>query len=412
MRTTINQLRVELEILQQAYAPLNSFFWGSFERSQDETATGITYPLMCAYYNNGSDMKGNTVPINLIIVIADRVYDDFSNLNDTESDTLQVCKDIVNIMTTSRRWNRICRITSAVPEKFIEAREDKVTGHFVRLTVTLLDNKDICNVPVFGYDFDTEFAPQCAPVTVTDSDGTTVVEVDSGGSFICTPVAEATYSNSDDSVTGSIPPGGHEEFDDIQITTGSGVITRPALVDVSLPDYYQILAPTGSRVPVNAVSDPSTQTLWTSKSATVSTGTGFVQKNAIGGWDGRANFIIETNLDFELFFKIPIISDIMTGISMINILDSFEDIDFAFYTTSGGGLVVYSDGLAVVDVGLYNVNDILSIRRENGEIKMLRNGTVLYTFTTPYPFPIGSVMLFDCSLFTASSRVENISISF
>lgn len=105
-------------------------------------------------------MSKNTVPINLVIVIADRVYDDFSNLNDTESDTLQVCKDIVNIMTSSKRWNKICRVTSAVPEKFIEAREDKVTGHYVRLTVTLFDNKNICDVPLFGYDLETTFAEQ------------------------------------------------------------------------------------------------------------------------------------------------------------------------------------------------------------------------------------------------------------
>lgn len=411
MRTTINQLRAELEILQQAYAPLNSFFWGSFERSQDETATGITYPLMCAYYNNGSDMKGNTVPINLIIVIADRVYDDFSNLNDTESDTLQVCKDIVNIMTTSRRWNRICRVTSAVPEKFIEAREDKVTGHFVRLTVTLLDNKDICNVPVFGYDFDTEFVPQCSPVTITDSDGTTVVEVDSGGSFMCTPVADATYSNSDDSVTGSIPPGGHEQFDDIQITTGSGVITRPALVDVSLPNYYQILAPTGSRFPVNTVTDPNTQTLWTSKTTSVTTGNGSIQKDNSFGWDGRANFIIETNRDFQLSFKVPTIDNVITGISIVNTTDSFTDIDFGFYT-AGGGFNIISDGLSLGVSGPHNVNDTFIIERNNGAILMKRNNVLVYTFPANYPSPIGSVLIFDCSIFSANNRVENILVTF
>lgn len=169
MRTTINQLRVELQVLQEAYAPLNSFFWGSFERSQDESNTGIVYPLMCCYYNNGGDMSGNTVPINLFIVIADRVYDDFSNLNDTESDTLQVCKDIVNIMMNSKRWQRICRITAATPEKFIERAEDKVTGHFVRLTVTLFDNKDICDVPLFGYDLENTFAEQF--ITIITADG-------------------------------------------------------------------------------------------------------------------------------------------------------------------------------------------------------------------------------------------------
>lgn len=410
MRTTINQLRAELEILQQAYAPLNSFFWGSFERSQDETATGITYPLMCAYYNNGSDMKGNTVPINLIIVIADRVYDDFSNLNDTESDTLQVCKDIVNIMTTSRRWNRICRVTSAVPEKFIEAREDKVTGHFVRLTVTLLDNKDICNVPVFGYDFDTEFVPQCSPVTITDSDGTTVVEVDSGGSFTCTPVEDATYSNSDDSVTGSIPPGGHKEFDDIQITTGSGVVTRPALVDVSLPDYYQIIFPTGSRIPVNTVLDPEAQVGWFNSTANVSTSNGTVEKTSGFGFNGRSNFMIATNGDFRLDFKLNG-SDLFAGVSFIDVISSYLDISFAF-SASGPTYYLYESGSNVTTFGGFNSSNVNSIERSNGSVKYYVNGVLMFTQSLPSPTALNSYMMFDCTISNPGDKIEEIELSF
>lgn len=410
MRTTINQLRVELEILQQAYAPLNSFFWGSFERSQDETATGITYPLMCAYYNNGPDMKGNTVPINLIIVIADRVYDDFSNLNDTESDTLQVCKDIVNIMTTSRRWNRICRVTSAVPEKFIEAREDKVTGHFVRLTVTLLDNKDICNVPVFGYDFDTEFVPQCAPVTVTDSDGTTVVEVDSGGSFTCTPVADAKYSNSDDSVTGSIPPGGNEEFDDIQITTGSGVITRPALVDVSLPDYYQIIFPTGSRIPVNTVLDPESQVGWFNSTANVATSNGTVEKTSGFGFNGRSNFMIATNGDFRIDFKLNG-SDLFAGVSFIDVISSYQDISFAF-SASGTTYYLYESGSNVTSFGGFASSNVNSIERSNGSVKYYVNGVLRFTQSLPSPTALNSYMMFDCTISNPGDKIYEIELTF
>lgn len=183
MVTTVNQLRVELNAIQSAHEQLNTFFWGSFERSQDELPTGITYPLMCCYYNSGGSASGNIVSVNLVIVIADRVYDDFSNLNDTESDTLQVCKDVINVMQTSPRWNRIGRVQSASVRKFIEAREDKVTGHYIDMNFVLFDSRSVCDIPMPGYDFDGNFQSTCEPVFITNSDGSFELYVDAGNTY-------------------------------------------------------------------------------------------------------------------------------------------------------------------------------------------------------------------------------------
>lgn len=408
MRTTINQLRVELELLQQAYAPLNSFFWGSFERSQDESNTGLTYPLMCCYYNNGADMKGNTVPINLIIVIADRVYDDFSNLNDTESDTLQVCKDIVNIMTNSPRWQKICRVTAAVTEKFIEAREDKVTGHFIRATVTLFDNKNICDTPVFGYDFEGNLTPVCSPVTITDSDGTTVVEVDAGGSFVCTPVEDATYTNSDGSATGTIAPGQTKEFEDIEITTGSGIITRPAIIDLELTDYYQIINQTGTRVPVQSVSNPNTQVAWESLVG-VSVGTGTITKTGSAGWNAGAAFEIDTTADFRIEFNYAF-SNLtgMAGISFFNPDPNYVSISIAIYNF-GSGYQVYVSGSFAAP---YNVAGTWPCKIEviGQQAFCYINNLLIHTQTISAANR--GQMLFDCSMFSVGCKLENILLTY
>lgn len=408
MRTTINQLRVELQLLQEAYAPLNSFFWGSFERSQDESNTGIVYPLMCCYYNNGGDMSSNTVPINLVIVIADRVYDDFSNLNDTESDTLQVCKDIVNIMMNSKRWQRICRITAATPEKFIERAEDKVTGHFVRLTITLFDNKDICDVPVFGYDFEGNFTPVCAPVTITDSDGTTTVEVDAGGSFVCTLAEDATYSNSDESVTGTIDPGGFHEFDDIQVTTGSGIITRPALVDVSLHDYFQIINQTGIRTPVSNVVNPNTQVAWNSLVG-VSVGTSEITKTAAPGWIAGAAFDIDTTADFRVEFNYAASNIVgMAGISFMNPDPNYLSISVAIYNF-GSGYQVYVAGSFAAP---YNIAGTFPCKIEviGAQAFCYINNLLIHTQTISAANR--GQMVFDCSLFTTGCKIENILLTY
>lgn len=151
MRTTINQLRYELREVQIAHRQLNEFFWGDFLRAIKQST--VRYPLMCCYYTGGT-MAGNTTPLNLIIIIADRVFKDHENLTDTESDTLQVCRDIKNIITRTKRWNRIGRFGDAPIEKFIDKGHDEVAGHILRIPFTLFDTNDICELPMVGYDFE------------------------------------------------------------------------------------------------------------------------------------------------------------------------------------------------------------------------------------------------------------------
>jgi len=409
MKITINQLMLEFQAIQTAHLQLNTFFRGDLTRAVDENQ--VVYPLMCAYHTNASiDMRTDTLTIN--IVIADRVFKGLENLNDTDSDTLQVCRDIINVMRRSPRWQDIGRVQSVSTPKFFEDSADAVCGHAMQIQFVLFDTESICNLPMPTYDFEGSFTAVCSPATITNSDGVTIVEVPSGSSFACDVIQPVTGQNSDDSYSFTANSGDNVALPDIDITTGDGVLTFPSVKNIDLSGYYEVLAPTGTRTPVNTVVTPSTQVVWSSVTANVTTGTGSVEKTSgANGWDGRGNFNIDTNLNFELSFKCATADNIIVGLSIVNTVDSFQDIDFGFYTV-GGGVTIYSNGLALPASTSHNVNDTLRIRRENGSIKMYKNLTLLYTFTMPNATTIASTMIFDCSLFSVGAKVDNLLVTF
>lgn len=153
MRKSPNVLFPELEAIQKAHYQLRSgkFFRGSFGRAINEDV--VRYPMTCCYYNTGGN-NARANQIQLFIIVCDRVYKSYENLDDTESDTWQCVQDYVDIMRGSRRWNKIGRVESAPITKFIDKGADEVTGHMATVTFTLFDSKGVCNLPLVDYDFD------------------------------------------------------------------------------------------------------------------------------------------------------------------------------------------------------------------------------------------------------------------
>jgi hypothetical protein len=192
MITSINQLNQEIEAIATAHLQVNGYFWGSIF---DYTKTNeIVYPLINAYYPTGN-ITGNLTSVQLYIECSDKVYKDRSNLNDTESDTLQVLKDFYNVIKRSNRWNRIARVDSATISKFWERSADEIAGHTMVLSLTLFDTTSICNLPIEGYDYDTSLISSCQPVLVQNSDDSYTVTLQSGGSLILPDTTLNVYVN-------------------------------------------------------------------------------------------------------------------------------------------------------------------------------------------------------------------------
>jgi hypothetical protein len=180
MITSINQLSAELKAIQDSHYQLNSYYFGEFNLALQNRE--LEYPLLVCDYNNGSINISNT-SVQLFIIVADKVYKDNSNLIETKSDTLQICRDIFNVMKKSQRWQVLGRVTQGNVTSFVERGKDEVAGHVMNVTIELRDTNGICDLPLNGYDFGGSGTYSCDPVLIVNSNGTFSVSVASGSTY-------------------------------------------------------------------------------------------------------------------------------------------------------------------------------------------------------------------------------------
>lgn len=234
MKISVNQLRLELADIEQSHIQLNTFFWGDFPRAVNEE--NINYPLMASYFPNAGFLDNQTT-LPITIVIADKIYDDYTNLNDVESDTLQICRDVFNIMNKSTRWQLIGRVESCSLTKFIESNADVCAGYVMTVNFTLRDSNSICDLPMSGYDFDQVIGSSCLPVQIYRN-GVLVDTVASGG----------TYSYTTDAFTYTIKNTALTTLYSGNITANLNVTIQDATVENSDASYSASVLAEGSLV--------------------------------------------------------------------------------------------------------------------------------------------------------------------
>ena len=169
MKTSVNILRRELAEIQQAHGQLKngSFVWGDLEFAM--SGDSKQYPLTCAYFPT-ANILNNQTSIPLTIVVCDLVYKDQSNLEQVESDLMQVCRDLFNILNRSKRWNNLARVDSCSASKFKAPHSsDEVAGYAITFQLIVRDSNSICDIPVFNYDFDAVYGSTCSPVHIYNS---------------------------------------------------------------------------------------------------------------------------------------------------------------------------------------------------------------------------------------------------
>ena len=295
MNVTVNQLRQEMTTLVQAHEMVNSFFWGDFHRAYNEQTP--LYPLVCSYmtYNTMLDNMAND---NLVIIICDKTYKDYSNLNDTESDCKQVARHLFNVIRHSPRWNALLRVNSATMSKFIDNTSDEVAGVILTLNVNLKSSRSLCDLPLDNYSFDGDFEGEtCAPVLIVNSNQTftfnassgTIVELSdtpvtvtdqnqnelanvnlpsvTGGTIqvqidptSCAPVTyNVEYANGDPIESGSEPSGGHIE---VIVPNPTCSDATAVLIDTATPTPNTIsTTPISSGASANIVAPDGTVTV-------------------------------------------------------------------------------------------------------------------------------------------------------
>lgn len=202
MKTSINKFRAEFKTLIDAMEMVNDFYWKDLLRAQSEAV--CKYPLVTAHYSTGS-LVVNQDRILFDINVCDKIYSDWNeNLNDVESDTLNIQRQIFNAMQ-SPRWKQLGRIESASVRKFIADSKDYVAGHTMTVSFLLRDLNGTCDLPIFDYDFG-HVTNESNKVTVFNSDGSYSVIVDCGGELELPDITyEVTNSASDVITTATVP---------------------------------------------------------------------------------------------------------------------------------------------------------------------------------------------------------------
>lgn len=169
-----------------------------------------------------------------------------------------------------------------------------------------------------------------------------------------------------------------------------------------------VVLPTGSRTPVNTLTNPDTQVLWVGSVNTI-TDTGYVEKTAgLVGWNADANFVIPSMGDFSLAFTVN--GSAMAGFSMYDINASFDTIGFALYRFPGG-YQIYESGAV-----LYNVSDTnaypMRIDFVDNEVRYYINDALVRASVLPNADYTHGHMTFDCSVLGESDTIENIEVTF
>ncbi len=204
MKKSINQIRLELKAIADAHLQINNFAWKDFLRAYTEA--DLNYPLMCAYYPSGN-ISTNQTQIQLNIVICDRIEKDWNkNLNEVESDTLQICRDIFNVLNESSRWQRIGRVSNCIVNKFIADSGDEVAGHTMQIDFLIRDNSGVCDLPMEDYNFDQAISQGCPSVDIFNSDLSYTAEVESGDSLELPDIDYAVKNSLGTTLAGATVP--------------------------------------------------------------------------------------------------------------------------------------------------------------------------------------------------------------
>jgi len=151
MKTSINRLRKELSDLVSALGTVNSFYWGTMFEATHTKDSKLNYPLVSSFYTQAGFTKQLTT-ISWKINVADLVYKGDSNKDEVESDSLQTCRDLFVSINKSKRWNDIGKIISCSVIN-IPNNQDGIAGCEMSIQFALRDTSGVCDIPIFGYDF-------------------------------------------------------------------------------------------------------------------------------------------------------------------------------------------------------------------------------------------------------------------
>lgn len=154
MKTTLRQLDKGLERIAEAHIQVEDYFWGDWEDAYDMKVR--KFPLVvCNVSTPVTFSKITTLELNIIAVNQfDNEGNSNRNLNEVESDMLQILHDFFKTIKYGQNWKDFCAIQVANSNlKFKDGSADKVAGWQTTIVLKLMETMGTCDIPLEDYDF-------------------------------------------------------------------------------------------------------------------------------------------------------------------------------------------------------------------------------------------------------------------
>lgn len=177
---TLLRLTDEFRALADAHLMLDDFEYGNFLKIVQSNS--LNYKSLLMNVNN-ANINESYVIMSVELMVMDKVFKDIEDRDDVESDTLSILADVFSIVSYSNRWQDFSKMSNQTPaRKFISKGEDQVTGWGMTFDLSLKRRNGICDVPMEGYDYEGDYAPICAGVSIFEDD-IFIETVPSGGTY-------------------------------------------------------------------------------------------------------------------------------------------------------------------------------------------------------------------------------------
>jgi hypothetical protein len=178
-KRSLNQVISLFNEIGEKHKQINHFYFGSFLSAMKEE--NVIYPLLVVDVTSAS-INENSLNLSLIVSVCDKVDKAHKNMNEVQSDTLEIVNDIVMTLQ-SDKWKSFSNLSGTQnAQRFVDRSLDEVTGWTTNINLNISSKKNLCAIPFDNYDFDGVYSKRCEPVEIFE-DGVLVDTVASGGSY-------------------------------------------------------------------------------------------------------------------------------------------------------------------------------------------------------------------------------------
>jgi hypothetical protein len=131
---------------------LNDFYYGDWQEAHEGRVA--TFPLNVVNIATPVGFDNQVTNLIVNVIVCDQVAKDHSNLDEVESDTLQILHDLYKVVRNAENWQRVLIVTRAsAAVKFRDATPDEVAGWQMQLSVKMAETSGLCDIPLDGYSF-------------------------------------------------------------------------------------------------------------------------------------------------------------------------------------------------------------------------------------------------------------------